>query len=258
MKRISLLAGGALALFAVTASAIDHQVVAMNSPTRHFEPSTLEINVGDTVTFINDPANPGFHNVESDTGAVTQFRCANGCDGDGAGGSGDPASNTWTATVTFPTAGSVPYLCEVHGIPGGGGMYGTITVVGNGTPTLDLSPGSLSGSADEGATTAVPLSIGNAGDADLDWTADTASADCASPDIVPWLAVDPAGGTVVVGDPPTQVNVTLDATTLAPGVYNANVCVQSNDAANALVPVPVEFTVNVSNADEVFTNGFDP
>ena len=160
--------------------------------------------------------------------------------------------------MTFPTAGSVPYLCEVHGIPGGGGMYGTITVVGNGTPTLDLSPGSLSGSADEGATTAVPLSIGNAGDADLDWTADTASADCASPDVVPWLAVDPAGGTVVVGDPPTQVNVTLDATTLAPGVYNANVCVQSNDAANALVPVPVEFTVNVSNADEVFTNGFDP
>src|SRR5690349_11132214 len=157
MKRLSLLAGGALALFAVTASAVDHQVVAMNTPNRHFEPPTLEINVGDTVTFINDPANPGFHNARSDVDAVTQFRCANGCDGDG--GNGDPDSSTWSATVTFPTAGTVPYLCEVHGIPGGGGMYGTITVGDVGTPTLDLSPGSLSASADEGASTAVPLSI---------------------------------------------------------------------------------------------------
>ena len=258
MNRISLLAGGALALFAITASAVDYQVVAMNTPTRHFEPPTLTINVGDTVTFTNDPANPGFHNVVSDTGAVTQFRCANGCDGDGAGGNGNPDSTAWTATVTFPTAGTVPFLCEVHGIPGGGGMYGTITVVGNGTPTLELSPGSLTGSADEGASTAVPLSIGNSGDADLTWSADTAVTDCASPETIPWLSLDPANGTVVVGDPATMVNVTLDATALTPGVYNANVCVQSNDTANALVPVPVEFTVNVSAADQIFQSGFDP
>ena len=256
MKRISLLAGGALAVFAVTASAVDHQVVAMNTPNRHFEPPTLTINVGDTVTFINDPANPGFHNVESDTGSVTQFRCANGCDGDG--GNGDPDSNLWSATVTFPTAGSVPYLCEVHGIPGGGGMYGTITVVGNGTPVLDLSPGALTGAADEGASTVVPLSIGNTGDADLTWSADTALTDCAAPETVPWLSLDPTSGTVAVGDPATTVDVTLDAATLAPGVYNADVCVQSNDEANALVPVPVEFTVNVSTADQIFTSGFDP
>ena len=256
MKRISLLAGGALAVFAVTASAVDHQVVAMNTPNRHFEPPTLTINVGDTVTFINDPANPGFHNVESDTGSVTQFRCANGCDGDG--GNGDPDSNLWSATVTFPTAGSVPYLCEVHGIPGGGGMYGTITVVGNGTPVLDLSPGALTGAADEGASTVVPLSIGNTGDADLTWSADTALTDCAAPETVPWLSLDPTSGTVAVGDPATTVDVTLDAATLAPGVYNADVCVHSNDEANALVPVPVEFTVNVSTADQIFTSGFDP
>jgi plastocyanin len=255
MKRLTLLAGGALALFAVTASATDHQVIARNNP-RSFDPPTLTINVGDTVTFVNDPANPGFHNVESDTGSVTQFRCANGCDGDG--GDGNPASNTWSATVTFPTAGSVPFLCEVHGIPGGGGMYGTITVVGNGTPTLDLSPGSLTGAADEGASTSVPLSIGNTGDADLTWTADTALADCATPETIPWLSLDLSGGTVAVGDPATQVNVTLDATALAPGVYNANVCVQSNDTANPLVPVPVEFTVNVSAADQIFSSGFDP
>ena len=39
MKRISLFAGGALALFAVTASAVDHQVIARNGP-RVFDPAT--------------------------------------------------------------------------------------------------------------------------------------------------------------------------------------------------------------------------
>lgn len=256
MKRTIPLAGALFALFAVSAYATDHTVIAR--PGRTFDPATLTIAVGDTVTFINDPTTPGLHNVVSDTGAVTAFRCANGCDGDGAGGNGDPATNTWTATVTFPTAGEVPYYCEIHGIPGGGGMYGHITVGTVGTPTLDLSPGALSGSADEGASTAVPLSVGNTGDADLTWTADTALTDCAAPETIPWLSLDPNNGTVAVGDPATTVNVTLDATTLAPGVYNANVCVHSNDAANALVPVPVEFTVNVSTADQIFTNGFDP
>jgi len=255
MKRICLAASTALAFFAMSAEAIDHQVVARSGPNR-FDPPTLEIAVGDTVTFVNNPDAPGFHNVESDTGSVTQFRCANGCDGDG--GNGDPSSTAWTATVTFPTAGSVPFLCQVHGVPGGGGMYGTITVVGNGTPTLDLSPGSLTGSADEGASTAVPLSIGNTGDADLTWSADTAVTDCAAPETSPWLSLDTTSGTVAVGDPATQVNVTLDATALAPGVYNADVCVQSNDTANPLVPVPVEFTVNVSAADQIFQSGFDP
>ena len=257
MKRLSLLAGGMLALFAVTASAVDHQVVAMNTPNRHFEPPTLEINVGDTVTFVNDPADPGFHNARSDADAVTQFRCANGCDGDG--GNGDADSNLWSATVTFPTAGTVGFYCEIHGGDGGIGMSGVITVVGTaGTPVLDLSPGALAGTADEGASTVVPLSIGNTGDADLTWNADTALTDCATPETIPWLSLDPTSGTVVVGDPATTVNVTLDATALAPGVYNADVCVHSNDEANALVPVPVEFTVNVSTADQIFTNGFDP
>ncbi len=254
MSRTIPLAGTILALFAVSAYATDHTVIARAN--RTFDPPTLSIAVGDTVTFENDPTSPGFHNARSDADAVTQFRCANGCDGDG--GNGDPASDTWTATVTFPTAGTVGYYCEIHGADGGIGMSGVITVVGNGTPTLQLSPGSLTGAADEGASTAVPLSIGNTGDADLTWSADTASADCATPDVVPWLSLDPTSGTVVVGDPPTQVNVTLDATTLAPGVYNANVCVQSNDTANPLVPVPVEFTVNVSATDRIFTSGFDP
>lgn len=258
MKCISLFAGSALALFAVSASATDHTVIAR--PNRTFDPPTLTINVGDTVTFMNDPDMPGFHDARSDTDSVTAFRCANGCDGDGMGGNGDPSSNTWTATVTFPTAGTAPFHCEIHGMDGGGGMAGTITITGGGggSPVISVNPTSLSGAADEGTATTVPLSIMNSGDADLDWNADTASTDCASPDTVPWLSVAPDNGTVVSGGSPASVDVMLDATTLTPGVYNANVCVHSNDTTNDPVSVPVAFTVDVSGTDLIFSSGFDP
>ena len=255
MKRISLLAGAALALFAITASAVDHQIIARNGP-RVFDPANIEINVGDTVTFVNDPDNAGFHNARSDADAVTQFRCADGCDGVG-GGSGDPSSDLWTATVTFDTAGTVGYYCEIHGQDGGGGMSGVITVVNTGgAPSIDVTPTTLEGAAEQGASTMVPLAIGNTGDAALDWTAEAVLIDCAVPETVPWLSLDPTAGSVAVGDPATTVNVTMDAAGLVEGVYNATVCVDSNDTLNALVEVPVAFTVTVG--DRVFFNGFDP
>ena len=43
----------------------------------------------------------------------------------------------------------------------------------------------------------MPLSIGNTGNADLDWNADTALRDCATPETMPWLSLDPNNGTVV-------------------------------------------------------------
>ncbi|MGA9342739.1 MAG: plastocyanin/azurin family copper-binding protein [Rhodanobacteraceae bacterium] len=101
--------------------ASDHVVTALTGPFR-FEPPTLIIAPGDTVTFVNGG---GFHNVRSDDGSVIVFRCANGCDG--AGGNGNPNSDPWSATVSFPIAGVAPYHCEIHG-SNGGGMHGTITV----------------------------------------------------------------------------------------------------------------------------------
>jgi plastocyanin len=254
MKRIVFFVGSALALFAVSAFAVDHTVIARNGP-RVFDPATLEINVGDTVTFVNDPANPGFHNVKSDLSSVTEFRCANGCDE--TGGNGDASGELWTATVTFPTAGSAPYHCEIHGGDGGIGMSGVITIVNTGgAATINIDPTALTGAADEGASTTVPLAIGNIGDADLTWNADTALADCATPETIPWLSLAPDSGTVAVGDPDTTVDVTMDAAGLVEGVYNANVCVHSNDTVNDLVSVAVAFTVTVS--DRIFDNGFDP
>ena len=87
-----------------------------------FSPATLNISAGDTVTFVNGG---GFHNAASDPGAVTSFRCANGCDA--SGGNGAPSSTLWNAVVTFPTPGTIGYHCELHGAPGQG-MFGTINV----------------------------------------------------------------------------------------------------------------------------------
>ena len=114
------LAGVPGLLLSMMASAENHVVTASGMT---FSPSSLAINAGDTVTFQNGG---GAHNVASDPGSVTAFRCANGCDG--AGGNGNPSSASWSATVAFPTAGTVRYFCEVHGAPGGIGMAGRITI----------------------------------------------------------------------------------------------------------------------------------
>jgi plastocyanin len=113
--------------FAAMAPAANHVVTA--SPNFTFSPGNLSITAGDTVTFRNGG---GFHNVASDPGSVTSFRCANGCDG--TGGDGDLSDASWSATVAFPTAGTIGYYCEAHGSPGGGGMAGRITVRAAPTP----------------------------------------------------------------------------------------------------------------------------
>jgi plastocyanin len=92
-----------------------------------FTPQTLNINKGDTVTFINKG---GFHNVVADDGS---FTCARGCDGDGMGGNGAPSLDNWIASVTFTRVGNQGYYCEIHGQPGKN-MFGTIIVQGVSPP----------------------------------------------------------------------------------------------------------------------------
>jgi plastocyanin len=115
------------------AHATDHIVTALSNMT--FSPSVITINAGDTVTFKNGG---GTHNVVSNPGSVTVFRCANGCDG--SGGNGNLSSAAWSATVTFPTAGTIGYYCQAHGSPGAG-MSGTITV--KAVPMLSIADASV-------------------------------------------------------------------------------------------------------------------
>ncbi|HSN76416.1 MAG TPA: choice-of-anchor J domain-containing protein, partial [Anaerolineae bacterium] len=79
---------------------------------------------------------------------------------------------------------------------------------------------------------------------------------CDLPSDVPWLSVSPANGTTAPAAT-TPVQVTFDATGLAAGVYNANLCVTSNDPdpgpgnETELVIVPVELTVLAEPAIEI-------
>jgi plastocyanin len=91
-----------------------------DSPILMFNPSSITIDVGDSIMFHNVGGIAVAHNVHADDDS---FRCANGCDA--TGGDGTPALNTWSATVTFTKAGVVNYHCDYHG---GQGMTGTIKV----------------------------------------------------------------------------------------------------------------------------------
>ncbi|HEY0232617.1 MAG TPA: hypothetical protein VGC55_15320 [Dokdonella sp.] len=117
---------------------------------------------------------------------------------------------------------------------------------------------SIDATADVGASTSAALAIGNTGSADLTWTIDTAdAAACATPATTPWISFAPASGTVAVGASDTSVAVTLDATSLGEGSYSTNICVHSNDPAQAIVAIPVTLTVTVPVDDIIFKDDFE-
>jgi|SRR5450755_2746893 plastocyanin len=111
-----------LLVVAIPAWAATHTVmVGQNSqgaPAFAYNPSTLAITVGDTVTFTNNSG--GLHNVHS-TGGPTAFQCSVDCVSNNA-----PNTSAWSDVVTFGTVGTVTYECDQHGQTFG--MTGSITV----------------------------------------------------------------------------------------------------------------------------------
>lgn len=77
---------------------------------------------------------------------------------------------------------------------------------------------------------------------------------CVNANEVPWLSLDHGSGSVAAADSDT-VEVTLNASGLAPGTYRANLCIGSNTPYKSQVTVPVSFTVGAS--DSIFADGFD-
>ncbi len=136
--------------------------------------------------------------------------------------------------------------------PASGTLY--FANAATGMYTIDVATGTatLIGTVQDGAQL-VALAIGGSG---------TTPGGCTNPSDVPWLSVSPASGSAAAAGS-SAVTVTMDATDLAAGSYDADLCIASNDATNPQVTVPVSFTVTASGGDpcsaedSIFCDGFD-
>src|SRR5207253_1018321 len=103
---LALMAGAARSIQFATSAQGANQVTITNFK---FEPKTLTVNEGDTVTWNNKE---GLHTVKSDTDAFVSKNLKAG----------------ESFSYQFTKAGKYAYHCAFHGSKGGGDMAGTITV----------------------------------------------------------------------------------------------------------------------------------
>jgi hypothetical protein len=82
----------------------------------------------------------------------------------------------------------------------------------------------------------------------------TSSEPCVDPVGVDWLSTAPASGSISPASAQT-VTLTFSAGMLTPGVYTANLCVNSDDSARRYIAVPV--TLTVGSVNTIFVDGFD-
>ena len=124
MKKIFIL----IALFVanVANSQTTHLV---NSGNYYYSPTNLTINVGDTVTWINDN---GFHNVNFDINSITLNSFNNP-----QSFISTPTSNTNMYTHVFTVAGTYNYDCSV-GQHAANGMVGSVVVNSNSNSIYDI------------------------------------------------------------------------------------------------------------------------
>ncbi|MBN8726296.1 MAG: hypothetical protein J0H15_01145 [Xanthomonadales bacterium] len=133
-------------------------------------------------------------------------------------------------------------------------LPGTDPAGDGGSPVIEVSSASLSGSVEEDGATRLPFTIGNTGKGLLSWTADAAPEDCGTPGAVSWLSADPASGNVAAGSS-ANVDAAINAAGLALGSHSAVLCIHSNDAATPLVQLPV--SIEVTLPDPIFCSGFE-
>ncbi|MBO9664906.1 DUF4394 domain-containing protein, partial [Dokdonella sp.] len=190
---------------------------------------------GDTITGIAANAQGQLYGIDADSDSLISIDKATG-DTAVIGSLGMDANNV--AGLVFDPASGTLYFAD-----GATGMY---------TVNVTTGAATLIGTVQDGVQL-VAMAIGGGG---------TPPGGCTNPSDVPWLSASPTSGTAAAGGS-SAVTVTLNATGLAAGSYDANLCVASNDATNPLVTVPVSFTVTgggsdpCSAKDTIFCDGFD-
>ena len=235
-----------LAMLSATASAADHTVTAQSNFT--FSPKNLSIDVGDTVTFENGG---GFHNVTSAPGSVTMFRCADGCDG--AGGNGDLSSASWSATVTFPTAGTVGFYCEAHGSPNGTGMAGTITVNAVAMPMLSISNVTVAEGHSGTKLATFTISLSQASGSAVTFNVATANATATAGS--DYVASSLTGQSIAAGMTSKTFNVTINGDTVPEPNETFNVTVSNVAGATVADGTGVGTILNDDTAPRSDFNG---
>jgi subtilisin-like proprotein convertase family protein len=157
----------------------------------------------------------------------------------------------WQTTLTLATTvnlGPGVHWLEIYNDTGAGGSpddafweTGNADTVGNGLP-------------DSVFAVEVPgVTWASTGGFDMAWQLAGAPLPCDNPADVPWLSLSTTSGTTAGGNT-DSVDVTLDSTGLAPGTYDAHLCVNSNDPDTPLVDVPVSLTVEDTMP---FLDGFE-
>jgi hypothetical protein len=211
-----------------------------------------------------------------------------------AGATGDPANAVRIGSDTLVTI-AAENVFETYAvnfaIPGAGDVYVGYTDAwaSGGAFQPRLFPGAIDTNSDAGnswlsatTTAGVPTDVTNLGNNNLtsltgpagfpsNWmiratgTSGGGGTDCTGP-VVTWLTATPASGSVN-GGANTNVTIKADPTAggLAAGSYTAQLCITTNDPAQALIAIPVSLTVTEpafvpcsGGVDEIFCDGFDP
>jgi len=139
---------------------------------------------------------------------------------------------SWTAPTVTATTTATLYAAAIDSFSGGTGkLQQNITVTAAApTPTIGVSPASLSFNYQSGGTVPASQSFGvsSSGSA-LSYTVSTSAT---------WLSATPASGTT-----PGNVSVSVTPGSLSAGTYTGSVTVTSSGASNSPKSVPVTLTV---------------
>jgi serine protease AprX len=141
--------------------------------------------------------------------------------------------------------------------PAVGLIAGETTVVNAGLvlrePCAQIIPAEMSFTLVTGQTDEAILTVSNAaGGEDLNWNLGTGAA-CYDPMVDTWLDLSHSGGLIAWGNI-REVTVSVDADGLDEGVYQAAICLETDDAQADELVVPVELSVL---GDDVFHDRFE-
>jgi hypothetical protein len=176
-----------------------------------------------------------------------------------SGGTADAKNNSESVFLPAGTSGNFTVTVRAtniagDGVPGNGDstdqdfalVVYNATTGGGASPTIGVSPSSMSFSATAGGSNPAnqTLNISNTGGGTLNWTASSNQS---------WLSIAPASGTA-----PSSPSVSVNISGLVAGTYNGAITVSAAGATNTPVTVPITLTVNPPGGGcgaQLLTNG---